>query len=52
MILPGVSGAYLLLLLGMYEQVTGILKRIPKLDISANDLLTVTVFSAGCAIDC
>ncbi|MEM6331343.1 MAG: DUF368 domain-containing protein, partial [Planctomycetota bacterium] len=50
MILPGVSGAYLLLLLGKYEEVTGILKRLPKLQVGAADVATVGVFVVGCAI--
>lgn len=50
MILPGISGAYLLLLLGKYEEVTGILKRLPKLEVGTEDLVTVAVFAAGCAI--
>lgn len=50
MILPGVSGAYLLLILGKYEEVTGILKRLPKLDVTASDVATVGVFCAGCAL--
>ena len=50
MILPGISGAFLLLLLGMYVPITGILKRLPKLDVTTNDVVTVAVFSLGCGI--
>ncbi len=50
MILPGISGAYILLLLGKYEQITGILKGLPHGDVSVGDLATLAVFAAGCAI--
>lgn len=50
MILPGISGAFILLLLGMYVHVTGILKRMPRLDVSTDDVITVTVFCLGCGI--
>ncbi len=50
MILPGVSGAYLLLMLGKYEEITGILKRLPRLQVTTDDLLTVAIFCMGCAV--
>ena len=50
MILPGISGAYVLLILGVYEPITGILKRLPKGEVDLNDLAAVAVFIAGCAI--
>lgn len=50
MILPGVSGSYLLLLLDMYEKITGIIKDIPKLQATASDWLTLVVFASGCLI--
>ena len=50
MILPGLSGAYLLLVLGMYSHLTDILHRLPHLDVGFRDLVTVAVFGAGCAI--
>ena len=48
MILPGVSGAYLLLVLGKYEHVTGILKSLPRGQATGDDLVTIAVFCAGC----
>ena len=48
MILPGVSGAYLLLMLGKYEDITDILHRLPKLDVTSADIATVAVFCVGC----
>lgn len=48
MILPGVSGSYLLLMLGKYHEITGIIKDLPKLDITGGELATLAVFAAGC----
>jgi putative membrane protein len=50
MILPGISGAYILLLLGMYIHVTGAIKGIPKGDLSSENLVTIAVFCAGCGL--
>jgi len=50
MILPGISGAYILLLLGAYEHLTDILKRLPKGDVDMGDLITIAVFGCGCVI--
>jgi len=50
MILPGISGAYILLILGVYVAVTDIIKRLPKLDVTVNDAAVVAVFVCGCAI--
>lgn len=41
MILPGISGAFILLMLGMYEYVLGALRSL--------DMLVIVVFAAGCA---
>lgn len=46
MILPGISGAYILLLLGKYEFITRTLKD-PFMD---GNLLTLLVFVAGCCV--
>jgi putative membrane protein len=50
MILPGISGAYILLLLGMYLHVTGAIKGLPKGDVSVDNLTTIAVFCAGCVV--
>jgi len=50
MILPGISGAYILLLLGMYIYITGAIKGLPKGDLSVENLTTIAVFCAGCTI--
>ena len=46
MILPGISGAFILLILGKYEYVTGALKN-PFLP---HNLIVILVFCIGCAI--
>jgi len=49
MILPGISGAFILLILGMYYHVTGLLKAIASGAVTGEALLTVAIFVAGCA---
>ncbi len=53
MILPGISGAYILLLLGMYQQITHTLKefvsRLLHGEFMGDMALTIVVFIAGCA---
>jgi len=46
MILPGLSGAFILLILGKYEFITGTLKN-PFIQ---NNMLIIIVFCAGCAV--
>ncbi|TWT78520.1 hypothetical protein Pla123a_13130 [Posidoniimonas polymericola] len=50
MILPGVSGSYLLLLLDKYHEITGIIKNLVHLDVTASDLATLMVFALGCLV--
>ncbi|MCA9184190.1 MAG: DUF368 domain-containing protein, partial [Planctomycetales bacterium] len=50
MILPGISGAYLLLILGFYPTLTDILHRLKDGDINFNDVKTVALFGLGCAL--
>lgn len=50
MILPGVSGAFLLLVLGKYAEVTGIIKDVVRLESTVDDLMTLVVFAAGCTV--
>lgn len=50
MILPGISGAFILLLLGRYESITGHIKGILHGDISFDVILSLSVFAAGCLI--
>jgi len=48
MILPGISGSYLLLLMGKYVELSGLLHRAPMLTI--DEWLTILVFVTGCFI--
>ncbi len=50
MILPGISGAFILLILGKYHDITGIIKETLKLHITVDNMMTVVVFASGCAI--
>jgi putative membrane protein len=50
MILPGISGAYILLILGVYEAITGIIERLPKGEAGLEEFGTVCIFAAGCAV--
>ena len=50
MILPGLSGAYLLLVLGLYSHLTSILHRLAHGGLARDDLVTVIVFGSGCAV--
>ena len=48
MILPGLSGAFILLILGRYSHVTGLIRSILKGDWSVQAFLEVSVFCCGC----
>ncbi|MCG8651169.1 MAG: DUF368 domain-containing protein, partial [Pirellulales bacterium] len=48
MILPGISGAFVLVLLGVYHTVTGLSKDAAKGDITPESLVQLLVFAAGC----
>ena len=50
MILPGISGAFILLILGRYEDVTGLLRSLLKGDWTLHNVVSVTVFVAGCLV--
>ncbi|MEX0825098.1 MAG: DUF368 domain-containing protein [Pirellulaceae bacterium] len=50
MILPGISGAFILLLLGVYHPITGLVKDFMKGDWSVDGSLTLMIFAAGCLI--
>lgn len=50
MILPGISGAFILVLLGMYYPITEVLRETLKGQITAEGLLMILVFCSGCAI--
>lgn len=48
MILPGISGAFILLILGMYYHVTGLLKGVASGAITGDAITTIAVFGVGC----
>lgn len=50
MILPGISGAYILWLLGAYIAVTDIIHKLLKLEVTGQEFLSLAVFGVGCAI--
>lgn len=50
MILPGISGAFVLLLLGLYHPLTDLIKGLPRLSLSANDYLIILTFGLGCLV--
>ncbi len=50
MILPGISGAYILWLLGDYETVAGMIHRAPHFNLSTQELTALAAFAAGCAV--
>jgi len=50
MILPGISGAFVLLILGKYSDITGLLEDVLHGDISIAGLVTIGVFCTGCLV--
>ncbi|MEM6979169.1 MAG: DUF368 domain-containing protein [Planctomycetota bacterium] len=48
MILPGISGAFILLLLGVYEPVIGMIKGFLKGDITMDVVIRLSTFAVGC----
>jgi len=50
MILPGISGAFILLILGKYTDITGLLRSVLHGEITTGAILTIAVFAAGCGI--
>lgn len=50
MILPGISGAFVLLILGMYYHVTGVIKEVVSGQVTLEHVLFLAVFGSGCAV--
>jgi putative membrane protein len=50
MILPGISGAMILLILGPYEYVLGTIKQLVQFENVGSGILTLAAFGSGCAI--
>ena len=50
MILPGISGAFILLIMGKYDYVTGVIRSLAKGDVTVEHVLTLVIFATGCVI--
>lgn len=50
MILPGISGAFILLLLGLYHPVTELIKGLPKGEVSGSEFVVLAAFGTGCLV--
>lgn len=50
MILPGISGAFILLLLGLYHPVTELIKGLPKGEFDVSGLIILAAFGTGCLV--
>jgi putative membrane protein len=50
MILPGISGSFVLLILGKYEDITGIVRDTLQFEVGFEGLVTAFVFAAGCLV--
>lgn len=50
LILPGISGAFILLIMGTYHDLTGVIKRAGQLDLTGPDIVTLVAFCSGCAV--
>ncbi|MCA9044524.1 MAG: DUF368 domain-containing protein [Planctomycetaceae bacterium] len=50
MILPGISGSFILLILGKYHDITGIIKNAAHFEVNARDIGNLVVFGFGCLL--
>ncbi|MEZ5942702.1 MAG: DUF368 domain-containing protein [Planctomycetaceae bacterium] len=50
MILPGISGSFILLILGKYHDITGIIKNAAHFEVSAPDIGNLVIFAFGCLV--
>lgn len=50
MILPGISGAFILVIMGMYIHITGIIKQFQQGVFTIDNVLTVAIFLSGCLL--
>lgn len=50
MILPGISGAFVLLLLGLYHPITELIKGLPRGEFSVQGLIIIASFCCGCLV--
>jgi len=50
LILPGISGAFILLFMGKYHDLTGVIDRATKLNFTGDDFQVLVAFGIGCAL--
>lgn len=50
MILPGISGAFVLLLLGLYHPITELIKGLPRGEFTASGVVIIVAFVSGCLV--
>ncbi len=50
MILPGISGAFVLLLLGLYHPITELIKGLPRGEFTVSGLTNLVAFGIGCLV--
>jgi putative membrane protein len=50
MILPGISGAFVLLLLGLYHPITDLIKGLPRGEFTLSGLIIIVTFASGCLV--
>ncbi len=50
MILPGISGAFVLLLLGLYHPITDLIKGLPRGELTLGGLVIMAAFGIGCLV--
>ena len=50
MILPGISGAFILILLGKYADVLAVVKDLVSLNFTVENITTLVVFASGCVV--
>ncbi|WP_437228303.1 DUF368 domain-containing protein [Planctomicrobium sp. SH661] len=50
LILPGISGAFLLIILGKYHDLTGVIDRATKFNLTGDDFSVLVAFGVGCAL--
>jgi len=50
LILPGISGSFLLIILGKYHDLTGVIDRATKFNLTGDDFSVLMAFAVGCAL--
>lgn len=50
MILPGISGSFILLILGKYDDILGVIKEMTRGIVTGEGLAVVAVFATGCVV--